>query len=201
LDILSKAQSDNTWPAAQVTANLGLLYFDEGHYAAAEQEARKALELRRKLGGDDTPNFANSLIEVAEDRAFQGDLARAEPLLRQALEIREKRYTSGHPAILTAQVRLGEVLVAEGKAKEAQPLLKSANEEATQMPFRLPVWQTAEAQNGYGECLKALGRDAEAERFLKESRGQMVTEPRPVFRGDTAERLEAVAERNQRAAK
>jgi serine/threonine-protein kinase len=157
LSILDKANASKTWPAAQVTANLGLLHFDKGEFAQAEQWARRALELRRQLGGDQTPAFANSLIEVAEDRAFQADLTGAESLLRQALAIREKRFPVGHPAIVMAKVGLGEVLASTGKTAEAEARLKEAVNAAEQMPFPLPAWQVAEANNAYNECLQQRG--------------------------------------------
>ncbi len=76
LSILEHAKAANTWPAAQITANLGLLYFDQSKFALAEIQARRAMEIRRNLGGTETPAYASSLMEVAEDRAFQGDLGR-----------------------------------------------------------------------------------------------------------------------------
>jgi serine/threonine-protein kinase len=187
LEILDKAKADKTWPAAQVTANLGLLYFDRGDYSVAEEEARKAMAIRTMLGGTETPAFANSLIEVAEDRAFQGDLADAEPLLRQAMAIREKRFASGHPAIITAKVRLGEVLVAEGKAAEAEPLLKDAVNAAEHSAFPLPNWEVAEAKSAYGECRKAQGKSGEAPAIR-----ELAADPRPAFRGNTVSRLAAI---------
>ncbi len=44
---LGQSECQQTWPAAQATANLGLLHFDKGEFAQAEQWARRALELRR----------------------------------------------------------------------------------------------------------------------------------------------------------
>jgi hypothetical protein len=160
-----------------------VLDFDRGRYAAAEKEAREAMELRRKLGGEATPAFANSLIEVGEDREFQGDAAGAEPLFRSALEIRRGKLWAGHPSIMTAEVRLGEALVAEHQAGEAEPLLRAAAEDASHEAFPLPAWQTAEAKNAYGECLIALGHAAEGEALVNESRAALKSDPRPAFRG------------------
>lgn len=193
LVILQQAHADSTWPAAQITANLALLHFDRGRYDAAEQYARQAMDLRRKLGGDATPAFADSLIEVAEVRGFRGDPRGAEPLLRQALDIRRKKLWSGHPAIMTAEVRLGEVLLAERKPADAEPLLREAVASGAHEPFELPAWQVAEAKNAYGQCLKILGRDREAEPLLTGSRAALASDPRPAFRTDPAARLISIA--------
>jgi hypothetical protein len=151
------------------------------------------MELRRKLGGESTPAFAGSLIEVAEDRAYQGDPRGAEPLLREALDIRRKKLWPGHPAIVTAEVRLGEVLVAEHKTMEAEPLLREAVASAAREPFPLPAWQAAEARNAYGECLKSLGREREAEPLLTQSRAALESDPRPAFRTGPTARLLSIA--------
>lgn len=193
LSVLTKANAAQTWPAAQIRANVGMLYFDRAEFAEAERNARDAMELRRSLGGDGTPAFADSLIQVAEDRAFQGDPQGAEPLLRSALDIRRRKLWSGHPAIMNAEVRLGETLMAEGKASEAEPLLRQAVDAAAHEPFPLLPWQIAEVKNAYGECLKMIGRPREAAPLLRESRAALASDPRPPFRTGPTARLLAIA--------
>lgn len=136
-------------------ANLGVMEFDRADYAAAERYGRQALEMRRKLGGDQHPDVASSLIDVAMARSFQGDPASAEPLARQALAIRKTRLEAGDPDIL-AQVRLGEILTWEGKAAEAEPVLRAAMESPQHPPFPLVLWQVSEAGNALGACLISL---------------------------------------------
>jgi serine/threonine protein kinase len=191
LAVLAHAKAENTWAAAQITSNIGVLDFDRGQYTAAESYARNAMEMRRALGGDGTPTFATSLVEVAEDRAFQGDVSGAIPLLRSALEVRRKVLWPGHPAILAAEVRLGEALVADGHAAEAQPLLEEAVASAKHEPFPLPLWQVAEANNAFGECLQSLGR-AEAARLIDASLAPLATDPRPAFRSGAIARLRQI---------
>jgi tetratricopeptide (TPR) repeat protein len=193
LSVLTKANAAQTWPAAQIRANVGMLYFDRAEFGEAERNARDAMELRRSLGGDGTPAFADSLIQVAEDRAFQGDPQGAEPLLRSALDIRRRKLWSGHPAIMNAEVRLGETLMAEGKASEAEPLLRQAVDAAAHEPFPLLPWQIAEVKNAYGECLKMIGRPREAAPLLRESRAALASDPRPPFRTGPTARLLAIA--------
>jgi tetratricopeptide (TPR) repeat protein len=135
-----------------------------------------------KLGGDENPQAASALTNLAEDRAFQSDPASAEPLLRQALAIRQKEWSSGHPGVIAAQVRLAEVLTAEGEAPEAEPILRQALASAQAAPFPLLPWQIAEVQSALGMCLLALNRPAEGEPLFKASQSVLQKDPRPAFR-------------------
>jgi tetratricopeptide (TPR) repeat protein len=121
------------------------LEFDRGDYAGAERDARQSLDMDHKLGGEESPQAAAALVDLAEARAFQGDPASAEPLLRQALAIRKKQFSFGHPNVIAAEVRLGEVLTSEGKAQEAEPILRDAIASAHSAPYPLLPWQIAEA--------------------------------------------------------
>ncbi len=93
---------------------------------------------------------------MAEDRAFQADLTGAESLLRQALAIREKRFpvASGD---CDGEGAAGRGAGVSEKTAEAEARLKEAVNAAEQMPFPLPAWQVAEANNAYNECLPAAG--------------------------------------------
>jgi hypothetical protein len=175
--------------AAPILANLGLLEFDRGHYAAAEAFARQALETRRRFGGEDTIGAASALIDVAETRLFQKDAAGAEPLLRQALAIRRRKYIDTHPAVIAAEVRLAEILLAAGKASEAEGAMREAMRAANASQFPLLPWQIAEAESALGACLQSLGRDAEAQPFLSRSGPNLRMDPRPAFRKPVIERF------------
>ncbi|HEX4809882.1 MAG TPA: serine/threonine-protein kinase [Bryobacteraceae bacterium] len=181
-----------TWPMAQIVSNQGMLAFDQRDYATAERGARQAMEMRRKLGGEKTPAFANSLIELAEDRVFQGDATRAEALLRQALAVRKKTYWPGHPAIVAAEVRLGEDLLAIGKPAEAESLFQQASAAAHHSAFPWLPWQIGEADSAYGACLETMGRAKEAEKLLRASRDELRMDPRPIFREPAGERLRVI---------
>jgi hypothetical protein len=142
--------------------------------------------MSRKLGGEQSPGFAFTTIELAEDRLFQGDPASAVPMLRDALAIRRKQYNPGNPAIISVMVKLGEALTAQGAAAEAEPVLRQAIQSAKAAPFPLLPWQTAEAENALGTCLVKLHHDTEGERLISSSQGALRTHPRPAFRGHLA---------------
>ena len=162
--------------------NLGMLDFDRNRYSEAEGRARQALEMRRKLGGDQTPTFASSLVELAEDRVFQGDPQSAVPMLRQALEIRQQKYSAGHPAVISAEVRLGEAPMDEGEAVQAEPVLQQALASARTAPFPLLPWQMAEAESALGACLVALHRYSEGQILLRDSKSVLRTHPEATLR-------------------
>jgi tetratricopeptide (TPR) repeat protein len=138
--------------------------------------------MRRILGGEDHPDVATSLIEVAEIRVFEGDPKTAEPMLRKALEIRQKKFNPAHPAIIAAEVRLGEALTLEGRAEEAEPILRKAVVSAHSEPFALSPWRIAEAESALGACLLAQKNVAEGEELLRRSAGPLRSHPRPEFR-------------------
>jgi serine/threonine-protein kinase len=192
LAIMQGANAMGTWPAAQIVASIGLLDFDRGNYGPAEAQARQAMEMRRKLGGEETIAFAESLTEIAEDRLYQKDARGAEPLLQRALEIRRKRFWNGHPARFTAEARLGEAILAEGDAARAEPLLLDAWNSLKGVPFPVPAWQVADAQSLYGACLLALGRKDEGAGLLRDSRSPLQLHPRPALRLDAAARLSRI---------
>jgi serine/threonine-protein kinase len=189
--IMQGAHAMGTWPAAQIVASTGLLDFDEGDFAGAERKARDAMEMRRRLGGEDTTAFADSLSEVAQARLWQKDPHAAESLLQQALAIRRKRFWSGHPAIFTTEVRLGEAILAQGDAARAEPLLRGAWDALKHVPFPIPAWQRADAQSVYGACLLRLGRKEEGANLLRDSQTPLEHHPRPALRKDAETRLSA----------
>lgn len=189
LDTLRQANAFTSWPASQVLLNMGLLEFDGKNYVAAESFERQSLEMRRTLGGENTPGMAAALIDLAESELFQGYPRNAVPLLRKALEIRRGRFAPTHPALIAAEVRLGEALIATGEQRQAEPLLHEALASARAAPFQLLPWQVAETESAMAACLAALGRSREAEALARQSQIGLAAHPRPAFRKPAAVRL------------
>ena len=63
----------------------------------AEPLFRQALEIRKKVLGENHPDYASSLNNLADLYHDQGDYPRAEPLFRQASEIAKKVLGENHP--------------------------------------------------------------------------------------------------------
>ena len=90
-----------------------MLYNDQGDYARAEPLYRQALEICKKVLGENHPDYATSLNNLAVLYHSQGDYARAEPLFRQALEIRKKALGENHPDYATSLNNLASLYMAQ----------------------------------------------------------------------------------------
>ena len=76
-------------------------------YAEAEKSLREALEIRRKVFGDSSPEVADTLSSPAQMLSDKGEPRQAEPLIREALAIRRKLYGETHPDIARSIEDLG----------------------------------------------------------------------------------------------
>jgi hypothetical protein len=98
---------------------------------------QEALATQRKLLGNDNPDVALSLEQLAGSLGDQGRLTEAEAPLRECLSIREKRLpddwlTSG------ARSALGENLMARKQYAEAEPLLMSGYNGLREREAKIP---------------------------------------------------------------
>ena len=67
-----------------------MLYLAQGDYARAEPLFHQALEIQKKVLGENTPAYAKSLSNLAILYCDVGQYARAEAMVRQALETQKK---------------------------------------------------------------------------------------------------------------
>ena len=105
-----------------------MLYLRTGDYTAAEPLFRKALEVFRKTPGDESPEFASSLHDLAALYHRMGDHASAEPLFKRALEIRRVVLSQDHPELFQSTTSLAELYRDTGDYAAAEPLLREALE-------------------------------------------------------------------------
>ena len=171
-----------SWTSAKITAVRGSLAFERGNYKAAADFAHRAMDMQRGLGGDETPAYAASLVNLGDALLFEPDLVDAEAAYRQALLIRRKRFNPGNPVTTVAQTRLSETLLREGKTGEAEPLLQQAFAAARNEPFPRPAWETAEIDFALGACLRARGQTAEGDKLLQTSEYSLRDHPQRPFR-------------------
>jgi tetratricopeptide (TPR) repeat protein len=73
------------------------LYYSQGRYTEAEPLYLEALDLRKRLLGDNHPDVAASLNNLAGLYKSQGRYPEAEPLYLQALAIAEQALGENHP--------------------------------------------------------------------------------------------------------
>jgi len=111
---------------AELRATIGQVYTDLGEYGKAEAMHRRALELRRKLFGNENLEVARSLNRLAAALEDQAKNAEAEKLDREALAIQRKLLGNEHIEVAWSLNSLSVQLEAQGKGTEAELLCREA---------------------------------------------------------------------------
>ena len=108
--------------------NLANLYYAQGRYEQAEPLYLQALELYKRLLGDNHPDVAMSLNNLAGLYEAQGRYEQAEPLYLQALELYKRLLGDNHPHVATSLNNLAYLYRAQGRYEQAEPLYLQAVE-------------------------------------------------------------------------
>jgi serine/threonine protein kinase/Flp pilus assembly protein TadD len=127
LDILEKSSAPQVDVAA-VLSDLAKVYVLEQQWQLAKQTHERALEIDRRVLGDDDPRVAFRLHNLAIVAQNMGDLRLAETLYLDALKRQEHTYGDRHPETASAKGNYGLLLQREGRLSEAEPLLRGALE-------------------------------------------------------------------------
>jgi eukaryotic-like serine/threonine-protein kinase len=125
LSILETSAALQTDVAA-VLDDLAKVYAREQQWTLAKQTYERALEIYRRVLGDEHPRVAmrlNNLALVAEN---MGELPRAESLFQESIRLHERAYGQDHPETAAVKGNYGSLLEREGRLPEAEPLLRSA---------------------------------------------------------------------------
>ncbi|MFU8828675.1 MAG: tetratricopeptide repeat protein, partial [Phycisphaerales bacterium] len=88
----------------------------------------EALEIRRRVLGDEHPDTLNSINNMGSLLNAQGKLAEADPYSREALDGFRRVLGNEHPNTLLSMYNLGKTLVALQKWDEAQALCLECHE-------------------------------------------------------------------------
>ena len=116
-------------PQSDVSAeldDLAQIYAREQQWALAKQTYERALEVDRRVLGDDHPRVAMHLHNLAVVAQNMGDLKLAEELYVDAIHRKEHVYGAGDPQTADAIDNYGLLLHREGRLAAAEPLLRSA---------------------------------------------------------------------------
>ncbi|HZR57474.1 MAG TPA: serine/threonine-protein kinase [Terriglobales bacterium] len=105
---------------------LALVLERRGGFAEAAQLLRESVEIIGRIEGTDSPNYANSLHNLAGALIDAGDLSGAEGVDRQALAIRRKINRPRHPDLTYPLNNLGFIFLEKGDWVAAEPLLKES---------------------------------------------------------------------------
>jgi tetratricopeptide (TPR) repeat protein len=100
--------------------------YQQGKYAEAIPLAQRELAIRKQLHGENHPDVATSLNNLAELYRAQGRYTEAEPLYKQSLAMSKRLLGENHPSVATILNNLAELYRAQGRYSEAEPLLKQA---------------------------------------------------------------------------
>jgi serine/threonine protein kinase/Tfp pilus assembly protein PilF len=125
LRILQDSQAPQTDVSA-VLSDLAKVYVLEQQWMLAKKTHEQALEIDRRVLGDDHPRVAFRLENLAIVAQNMGDLKLAETLYLDALQRQEHIYGDRHPEIAVVKGNYGLLLQREGRLAEAEPLLRSA---------------------------------------------------------------------------
>ncbi|WP_165423003.1 FxSxx-COOH system tetratricopeptide repeat protein [Ktedonosporobacter rubrisoli] len=181
----------STEEAASLLGQTGRYLYRRGHYWEAEPLYKRALEIRRRSLGEEHPDTAMSLNNLALLYWYQGRYEEAEPLYKRVLEICEQQLGEEHPDTATSLNNLAMLYQEQGRYEEAEPLYKRA----------LEIWkqrlgeeypETATSLNNLASLYREQGRYEEAEPLYKralEIRRKRLGEGHP----DTANSLNNLA--------
>jgi tetratricopeptide (TPR) repeat protein len=97
-------------------------------YKAAEPYYKQALEIRKKVLGEEHPDYASSLNDIGRLYSNMGDYKAAEPHYKQALEIRKKVLGNEHPDYASSLNSLGVLYLNMVDYKAAEPYFIQALE-------------------------------------------------------------------------
>jgi CHAT domain-containing protein/tetratricopeptide (TPR) repeat protein len=123
--------------------------YQQGRYRQALLLATQVCEGARQVLGEDHPQYATSLNNLAGLYCGTGEYARAEPLFRQASDILRRALGDSHPSYAASLNNLAELYRAVGEYARAEPLLRQASE----------IWRQARGENypDYVTSLSNLG--------------------------------------------
>jgi serine/threonine-protein kinase len=121
LDLQHKRHKDDD--VATSDNYLALVLGRKGGFGEAVQLLREAVTINAKIGTD-TPDYANSLHNLAGALIDAGNLSEAETMDRQALAIRRKVNGPGHPDLSYPLNNLGYLFLEKCDWASAEPFLK-----------------------------------------------------------------------------
>jgi len=177
--------ADDPLVAAAVRNTIGNTYRSFSKFDSADRHLQYALDTRRRLLGENSPETAESLNDLGELRYLQSRLDEAETLWRSALAARRITLGGDHPDVAESLNNLGVLARRRGEMPEADSLLNEA------LVIRRRIYaavltkpastgkERATAHNNVAQTLNNLAglhRDrqtpeslAQAERFYRES--------------------------------
>ena len=111
-----------------VFTGLSRFYSGQGLYTLAEPWLEQCVSVVKSRLGDDHPDVASSLNNLAGLYYSQGRYSEAEPLYEQALEMRKGLFEGDHPDVALSLNNLAFLYDSQGRYSEAEALYQQALE-------------------------------------------------------------------------
>ena len=150
---------------ASIRQTIGNAYVDLGIYPEAQKHLERAMDLRRRLLGEDHPDTLSVMNDLAWLYRDEGKFPQAEPLARKVVEIRRRLLGEKHPDTLDAMNRLGLLYRFEGKLAQAEALSSQVLEIQKRMSGEEHP-ATLFAMNSLGYVYQVEGKYKQAETLL-----------------------------------
>lgn len=153
---------------AQLLDTIGRAYLSLGLYDAADPVLHQALELRRRVLGEEHPETLDSINNVGTLFRSKGEYKEALPHYQMALERRRRVLGDDHPDTLTSISNMGALLWSMGRYAEAEPFChEMLNGRRRVLGENHP--DTLHAVSNMGALLYQTGRYEEAEACFQEA--------------------------------
>jgi tetratricopeptide (TPR) repeat protein len=104
----------------------GYAFYDAALYDKVKSLFERSLAIREKVFGDEHPDVALSLNNLAGLHQTQGNYDQAKPLYERSLAIREKVFGKEHPDVALSFNNLAELHQSQGNYDQAKPLYERA---------------------------------------------------------------------------
>ena len=160
------AHGEESLASGTVYHNIGGILHARGDFAAAEEPARKAWEISRRLCGEDDPQ---TLLDAAAYAGVLDGLERydeSEPIYRRALAVFEQAYGPEHYEVAATLHNLAAVQATLGQPEAAEHHYRRA----LAIKEKLLGGESPDialTRNNLGKLLNSLGRPAEAVPLLQ----------------------------------
>ena len=147
---------------------LGSFYRGQGAYEEAKPWCEKCLSVTRSRLGEEHPDVAASLNNLALLYYFQGRYSEAEPLYQEALEMSKRLLGEEHPDVAASLNNLALLYYFQGRYSEAEPLYQEALEMSKRLLGKEHPY-VATSLNNLALLYYSQGRYSEAEPLYKEA--------------------------------
>jgi len=103
---------------ASIRQTIGESYYDLGLFAEAQRQRERAVELRRKVQGDEASETLASMRELAVTYRDQALFTQAEPLLKQIVKVQQAKLGANDNETLSSALDLAALYYALGRYPE-----------------------------------------------------------------------------------